>query len=343
MIQGKAVWQNEAVAAWLASVGIRLDAGCIELSGGGNNRVYKVINDSGPFLLKEYFFHPLDTRNRLKTEFDFLTYLWNKGIRFSPQPFVCNETNHLGLYEYIVGKSIESGSVSHDDLEMARKFLVQLNEGRESERTSLPDASEACFSIRAHLDCIEGRVQKLAGIMGDTGVDREARAFVADKLIPVWRRVKDSIFKVAASRLDYLLQPGEHCLSPSDFGFHNAIRQPNGDIRFIDFEYAGWDDPAKLVCDFFCQVKVPIEFSEIDRFVATLSSVVERPDFFQTRIQWLFVAYQIKWCCIVMNEFLTISLFRRRFADGSGTDELRKYKQLEKAKMLLKQISSNEL
>jgi hypothetical protein len=39
-------------------------------------------------------------------------------------------------------------------------------------------------------------------------------------------------------------------LSPSDFGFHNAIRKTDGTLCFIDFEYFGWDDPVKLTADF---------------------------------------------------------------------------------------------
>ena len=38
-------------------------------------------------------------------------------------------------------------------------------------------------------------------------------------------------------------------LSPSDFGFHNALRRPDGTIVFVDFEYFGWDDPAKMMAD----------------------------------------------------------------------------------------------
>ena len=54
------------------------------------------------------------------------------------------------------------------------------------------------------------------------------------------------------------LGPADRVLSPSDFGFHNALLDRQGNVRFFDFEYAGWDDPAKLVCDFFCQVEVPV-------------------------------------------------------------------------------------
>ena len=39
-------------------------------------------------------------------------------------------------------------------------------------------------------------------------------------------------------------------LSPSDFGFHNAILKESGDLVFLDFEYFGRDDPVKLMADF---------------------------------------------------------------------------------------------
>ena len=41
-------------------------------------------------------------------------------------------------------------------------------------------------------------------------------------------------------------------MSPSDFGFHNVIKKDDF-LYFIDFEYAGLDDPVKLICDFYCQ------------------------------------------------------------------------------------------
>ena len=54
------------------------------------------------------------------------------------------------------------------------------------------------------------------------------------------------------------LSPDDCCLSPSDFGFHNALVDDDGQVTFLDFEYAGRDDPAKLVSDFFCQPEIPV-------------------------------------------------------------------------------------
>ena len=43
-----------------------------------------------------------------------------------------------------------------------------------------------------------------------------------------------------------VLDIADRCVSPSDFGFHNAIVRGSGEICFIDFEYAGWDDSAQV-------------------------------------------------------------------------------------------------
>ena len=47
----------------------------------------------------------------------------------------------------------------------------------------------------------------------------------------------------------------------SDFGFHNVINK-NNKLFFIDFEYAGLDDPIKLICDFYCQ---PDQFINLNK------------------------------------------------------------------------------
>ena len=57
--------------------------------------------------------------------------------------------------------------------------------------------------------------------------------------------------------LDEMLPQVDRILSPSDFGFHNVILTEQSGPRFIDFEYAGWDDPAKTAADFFFQPQIP--------------------------------------------------------------------------------------
>ena len=52
--------------------------------------------------------------------------------------------------------------------------------------------------------------------------------------------------------LEEKLESHQKCISPSDIGFHNILNS-KGRLIFIDFEYAGIDDPCKLIADVILQ------------------------------------------------------------------------------------------
>ena len=133
-----------------------------------------------------------------------------------------------------------------------------------------------------------------------------------------------------------LLPDHTRCISPSDFGFHNALVQPDGKLFFIDFEYAGWDDPAKTLCDFYCQPELPVPRSTWNQFADAMAGLAADAILERQRQEELFPLYQVKWCCILLNEF-TVDAARRRefaapqtvdfsaltnFATGDGADEV---------------------
>jgi hypothetical protein len=130
-------------------------------------------------------------------------------------------------------------------------------------------------------------------------------------------------------------------LSPSDFGFHNSLRTDGGRLRFLDFEYGGWDDPAKTVADFFCQVAMPVAPEHLGLVVEVLASGLAEPGPFRTRVALLLPVYRVKWCCIVLNEFVRVGSSRRRFA---GADlETKKATQLQKARRILQLLKDEPL
>jgi hypothetical protein len=101
-------------------------------------------------------------------------------------------------------------------------------------------------------------------------------------------------------------------------------------LVFLDFEYAGRDDPAKLVTDFFCQPQVPIPLAYRDRFLARLG--LDQPAL--ARCELLLDACRVKWACILLNDFLPVGAARRAFAQA-GEREARCAAQLEEAKAML--------
>lgn len=315
------------------------------LPGGRNNRAYRVETGTGPLFLKEYY-HADGQRDRLAAEYAFCEFAWTAGLRTLPEPVAKDEGRHVALYEWIDGRPIAAGELSDSHVDAAIAFLRELNEQRDHALAAqLPNAAEACFSIREHLECVRRRIARLQSLPGEDAVDKDAVEFVATELQPAFERCEAAIASVADD-IDARIK--DRWISPSDFGFHNALLEENGAneltirstdsshrLRFIDFEYAGWDDPAKTVCDFFCQPLVPVPLAYLQRFVDALADIDRNPESFRSRVRLLLPLYRIKWCGIMMNEFLPGDARRREFGGRVVTPE-RKAEQLTAAREFLR-------
>ncbi len=309
------------------------------IAGGANNRVFRLESESGAYLLKSYFRHPDDPRDRLAAEFAFARFAWASGVRCIPQPLACDPQEGLGLFEFVFGKSLRGTIVGEAAVNQAIDFFRVLNRAKDHpDAAALPRASESCLSLDDHLGTVTRRVERLQSIPAASALDRTAAALVENELVPLWRQVQGKARMMAAAlglRIDRPIDPADRCLSPSDFGFHNAILANDGRIRFIDFEYAGWDDPAKLVCDFFSQPAVPAPAPAFDRFAHAVAAEMPSPPLHVARATLLLPVYRVKWVCIMLNEFLPVGGSRRAFSGTAAEQETRKDLQLNKARAAL--------
>ncbi len=293
------------------------------LAGGRNNRVYAIDLMSGQrVVMKIYFRHPSDTRDRLRAEWLFLRHAHARAPGRVAASLVCDEEAGAALYEFVEGdcyKSFDARAV-----EAAAEFVRLI--AAPGEATGLDTASEACFSIAEHLATVERRVARLVGAEIEGPLADDARAFIVQRFAPTWRLIRA---KAEADCATLGFDPqmpiaaADIVASPSDFGGHNMIRSAGGPV-FIDFEYAGRDDPAKLVCDFFCQPTVPVPESLHEAFqVGTLDRL--GLSHHRARAEILLDAYRVKWIAIMLNEFMPVDESRRAFAvnDDRAASRLR--------------------
>lgn len=307
----------DGVRAVLGAAGIVEPFALIPLPGGKNNRVYRVESAGPPVVLKAYFHDPSDPRDRLATEHRFSRFLWDRGLRCVPEPLAAYPPAHLGIYEHVAGRRLDAPT--DDAVAQAAEFFRALNRHRShAEAAALPPASEACFSGAEHVACVDRRMAALRAVD-----DPDAATFVRDELLPGWARVRAALGGVPDA-------PSDRCLSPSDFGFHNALVEASGRIRFLDLEYAGWDDPAKAACDFFCQPDLPVPERFLDPMLAAFAEAAEDPAAFRERVMALLPLYRVKWCCILLNEFLPAGGRRRAYAGADAAS--RRPAQLAKAR-----------
>lgn len=308
---------------------------------GGNNRTYKIETNDGLFAVKKYFRQSADKRDRLASEFSFLSYAKKVASEMVPRPYSQDEEAGMALYEFIDGTPLKASDITEKEITQAIQFFCALNQSQtKAQAVHLPRASEACFTIQDHLNLVGARIQSLQEIISDTLEDKAAQQLVRH-LSAYWQLLLSELKQVAIDDsidLTWALNDSQRAISPSDFGFHNALKVADGTIRFLDFEYAGWDDPAKMVGDFFSQLAVPISADHFDGFVQQVMTPFAQPDYLVRRAQLLRTVYQVKWCCIALNIFIPVNLARRRFANPELNVVDLKRTQLAKAESLLQKI-----
>lgn len=308
-----------------------------ELGGGRNSRVFRVYLDSATSVAVKVY----SRVDRLQAEFAALEFLRSKGVRIVPEALVANPELGCAAYRFIEGERIHPGSVSPGDIDTAVSFLGTLCDlcGSSTSRI-LPPASEAFFTFEQVFANIETRLRRLAELPGTGEAWRQLRGFLAEDFLPELAAVRRWIVERGADLWNTPLAEERKTLSPSDFGFHNALRQPDGKLVFLDFEHFGWDDPAKMAADFLLHPHEDMAFSQAlkEHFLERLLSRLDEPGrWLRERVRLALPLYGLKWCMILLNEFLPAAMARRCSAVVHSLDEDHlRAAQLEKARAMLR-------
>ena len=95
-------------------------------------------------------------------------------------------------------------------------------------------------------------------------------------------------------------------VSPSDIGFHNIIKNEKK-LIFIDFEYAGLDDPLKLICDFLAQPDQKLTALQKKQFIENELFSKNKISNINYLVNLFLPFHKLKWCCIMLNEIRSVS------------------------------------
>ncbi len=316
----------------------------IRIHGGRNSRVLRVVCDDGSvYAAKTYFRHPSDPRDRLDVEFRSLEFLWSGGVRNVPRLVAADRDRGWAVYEYVEGRGVPSPEVTADDIDRAADFLGTLAGLRDREESrTLPAASEACFSVQGILDSIGGRLNRLSQVGASDQGNADLQAFLGRELVPFVdeaTRWATSRAQAAGKAPDSELDLRSRTLSPSDFGFHNALRLDDGRLVFVEFEYFGWDDPAKMVADFLLHPGMDLSHDLKGRFAVAVLGRFGNDRLLPSRLETVYPLFGLKWCLILLNEFVPEHLMRRGFAtEGAEPRPEIQARQLAKAPGLLRKV-----
>jgi hypothetical protein len=312
------------------------------VGGGRNSLVFRVRTSDGRTLaLKSYFRHPGDRRDRLGTEFNCLRLLRQHGFENVPRPVAANRRLGFALYEFIEGAKPDCPGAK--DVAALMDFLDRLRRLSVSPDLSrLGPASEACFSPQAIVEVLHWRLERLSASKGSAKNLAALQRYLDEEFSPALKRFtawSRSHLRRNGIAFDRALPLSECTLSPSDFGFHNALRRRGGDLVFLDFEYFGWDDPAKMIVDFLLHPARPVPARLKRRFLAVMLQRFSDWPKLRRRIEAVYPLFGLKWCLILLNEFLPADYQRRQFARAAADDrDAAQRRQLNRSRRLLRRL-----
>ena len=301
---------------------------------GRNSEVSRLSNREGKWILKNYYQHSDNQHDRLRTEFSFLIFLENAGVTSVAHPLGMDQTSHCALYSFLPGKRPNKITTTH--ISQAAKFIININRLRESPGAlELDMAADACLTWHDHLNLTEKRVRRLMKVLPKSRLEVAALSFVTEHLMAFWSPLKNNLEnEIYSSQFLTPLPIEARIISTSDFGFHNTLEH-EGHLSFVDFEYAGWDDPAKLICDFLCQPELPVTQTQGQQFIDEFLLNWPFAEDVIMRVDKLLPVHRLKWCCILLNEFMAADRDRRLHAgvksEGLLADQLSKAKNYFKA------------
>jgi hypothetical protein len=251
-----------------------------------------VETDRGVIALKSYPQPSENGRKRLDVEWKALSFLRAHGIWNVPAPIARDHSGAFMTMEWIEGDAVTAPN--DDDIAAACDFVARVFRlSSDDEAATFPLASEACLSLREIVRQIECRLR-----------DFSYNLLLREFLNGTFRQALDAaLARMPHDPQERDLEQTRRRLIPADFGFHNALRVGDGTLRFVDFEYFGWDDPVKLTADMLLHPGVPLSVPQQRLVCERLANLVPDDFDFLARLRRTYRVFALRWALILLNPF----------------------------------------
>ena len=302
------------------------------VEGRGNSKIFRVETSQGSIALKVYPDLAVDNRLRRNAEWQALKFLQRNKLPV-PNPVQTDAELNWSLIEWIDGSPADPQNQVH--LGQAATFIQNLNQASRavSSGSVFGLATEACLNPSLIENQINNRLAALKLVK-----DSALRDFVDNSVSPTLVRTIERSRRLMVDGYGANLDQRFWTLSPSDFGLHNAIVTPQGDLVFFDFEYFGWDDPVKLTADVCLHPGMSLDENAQQYWISEAKRLFANDPNFGVRLNALYPLYAIRWALIMLNEYRTDKIKNRLNAQSRMQTDIRgaQVMQLEKAKLMLK-------
>ena len=273
-----------------------------KIRGGINSSLYYCRTKTGKeYAIKKYP-NPSrnDPRKRCLNEARALVYLNENKIDNTSEIINYCEKENIGIFKWIEGDKKEK--VDEAIIKKIGRFIGETNEDR-LEKYEYGFASESLRSIEDYSNILNNRMERLKKYKPDNNEEEEIRCWIMDVLEP-YTKIAIQYLATCKDKSEWKEMEEKQIFSQSDVGLHNMLEK--GDkIFFVDFEYAGKDDMAKLYNDWVLNPNYLFNSSEAD--LLRDSIIRETQGYCDS---WVYRAIDMnsavhaKWCMIILNKYI---------------------------------------
>jgi hypothetical protein len=290
-------WQQTELLKVVQRLDLEPPTGIEWIGGRANSGVAKVVFSQKDQLALKIYARD-EKHDRYKSEQTAFQSLKQCGETQTPSALGGDKNLGIGLISWVDGDPVLTPDAG--DLDQALKFLRRLHNLRSDDRfRNVSRASAAMFCGLELQDQVEERFRLLC----THAIESEMLSdFLKNEVNPAIVNAKKwAQANWPRGNFEKSLDRRLLTLSPSDFGFHNCLKQQNGKLMFIDFEYFGWDDPSKLCVDFLLHPAMELAPNLKREWLVGIREIYGQEVL--ARATAAFGLLAISWCLIMLNGF----------------------------------------
>ena len=228
------------------------------------------------------------SKQRIRLEYKKIFHFSNLQPDFHPTPINYNSVYGFATYSWIEGNFIKSVNKKYMDSVIQYLSIINNNLNQKKKLYKFK-ASAACFSNYDIFLQINSRFNSFSKIK--------------NKNLSLYLKNLNEYFlnlKSNCKTFNKIMFPKKDLIiSPSDLSIKNFIYSYNNDLFFIDYEYFGYDDSIKLLCDTIIHPANNLNKKYAKYFIYNFNLYIRSINF--DRLKKYFHFYCIIWCLIILN------------------------------------------
>ena len=269
--------------------------------GGAQNQLFRLDALDGPPLLVKLY--ATDRWPRLATEYATLKALNQQKLRRVPRALLRDDEYSYAVYSFEAGAVRTAAQLTRQDVEQIALFVADLHRfGPQHLAAAVPAAVDASLSPACQREVIHRRL---------TGIETFAGAASLRGLRPL----VDELLRDLVDETQEALPRESWRLTSGDFGPHNMLFRAGSDLTVVDFEAAGWDDPAHMVMGFVAHAtseSLPGELSET--FLGDIARITRLSPAEQARYEVMGQLLDVEWVAVYASALSGENMANKRSA-----------------------------